>query len=87
MSYYRANVTAARDKIAAACPDVVFEYGDYGFRLDGYKRGAGGETIVSSIRTIMQPERPADPDLNFDGQPEIIGDVDTLIREWSKCVR
>lgn len=82
---YRGTIGADKQKIAeikakieAACPDVILEsWQDYGLKLTGYRRDADGHTILSSIRVICQPARPDN------GQPEIIADIDALIKEWS----
>lgn len=79
MPYYKSDVAKAKAKIAAACPDVKLEdWQDYGFRLTGYKVNVDGETMPATIRTVLQPYRPEN------GQPEIIADVDELIKCWSK---
>lgn len=65
-------------RIRAACPNVTLEsWQDYGLKLTGYLKDADGNTIISSIRVICQPARPDN------GQPEIIADIDALIKEWS----
>lgn len=82
MGWYLADVEAARMKIAAACPDVHFEKLDYGFALYGYKLGPNGGIAQHTYRTIMRPGRPPDPDSGFDGQDEIVNDIDDLIKFW-----
>lgn len=63
-------------RIRAACPNVTLEnWQDYGLKLTGYLKDSDGATIISSIRVICQPA--------CNGQPEIIADVDALIKEWS----
>lgn len=78
------EIEAIKSKIAAACPDVRFETGDYGLSLHGYLTYSDtGKTVPISIRCICQPRRPPAPDSNFEGQPEIIADVNELIKFWS----
>lgn len=77
MPFYLRDVERAADRIRKACPDVILGYGDYGFRVDGWRVDANGHTITSTIRTIYQPAR------SDNGQPEIIADVDSLIKFWS----
>lgn len=76
------EVRAARDEIAAACPDVKFEYLDYGRSLYGYKHGPDGGMLRASYRTIMQCERPSVPNSGFGGQDKIEADLDDLIKFW-----
>lgn len=65
-------------KIRAACPNVTLEsWQDYGLKLTGYLKDADGNTVISSIHTICQPARPEN------SQPEIIANVDELIKFWS----
>jgi hypothetical protein len=73
--YYRGTVDAAERKIRAACPKVTLERWDYGFSMLGYK--CDGEPIGNSRRVVFQAGRA---DI---GQPEIIADVDELIKFWS----
>lgn len=73
--YFRGNVDAAERKIKAACPDVTLERWDYGFSMCGYK--SNGEPLEHSRRIVFQAGRA---DI---GQPEIIADVDSLIKFWS----
>lgn len=76
MPYYLGDVHAAMRKIEAACPNVILEnWQDYGFTLIGYRHGPNDELL--DHRTVFQPARPEN------GQPEIIADVDALIKEWS----
>ena len=77
MPYTLNDVRDAKAKIKAACPDVILEsWQDYGFRLVGYKQ-EWWTRPPEQPHIILQPARPGN------GQPEIIADVDALIKEWS----
>lgn len=80
----RRLIKEIKTRMAAACPDVHFETGDYGLSLYGFLTYSDTDkTVETSIRCICRPARPADPESNFEGQSEIIADVDELIKFWS----
>lgn len=77
MPYRLSDVQAAKAKIAAACPDVILEsWQDYGFKLVGYKK-EWWTRPPEKPQVVYQPAR------HENGQPEIIADIDALIKEWS----
>lgn len=73
-------IAEIKAKIEAACPNAILEdWQDYGLKLTGCRRGPDG--TLFDRRIICQPKRPATDD--WDGQPEIIADVDAIIKLWS----
>lgn len=80
----KGKIESIKAKIMTACPDVKFDSGDYGLSLYGYLSYSDtGRTVETSIKCICRPARPADPETGFEGQDEIIADVDSLIKFWS----
>lgn len=80
----KSEIEAIKARIAAACPDVRFESGDYGLSLYAYLTFSDTHaTVVLSVRCVCRPARPADAENGFEGQSEIVSDVDSLIKFWS----
>jgi hypothetical protein len=73
----RSYIAEIYHRIRETCPNVLLEYGDYGFKLIGYLVDDEGYTIVSSIRVICQPAR------QDNGQPEIVANIDELVKYWN----
>lgn len=74
--YSHAEVAAARDRIAAAFPNAVFETWDYGFGLGVMV--PGGTPVI-----VFQPERRREDGSVY--QSTIVADVDGVIEHMLRA--